>query len=83
MHDPDSGKTSPRSFSFYAVIPLQSFAVLRDLPTSASVVVHVSTDIMGAIQFSSISGSEMTWQTESQTAVPVSYYEFIVSYEEK
>jgi hypothetical protein len=78
--DRDSGKKYPESFSFYAILSAETFAVLRDLPSSATVSLHLATELVGPIQFTDALGFEMTWNTEQHRVVPVTSFELAVSY---
>jgi hypothetical protein len=78
--DPDSGKKYSESLSFYATLSVETFVVLRDLPPSASVSLHLVTEILGPIQFTDALGFDMTWNTEQYKVVPVAHFEVVVSY---
>lgn len=82
IEDPDTSKTYPESFSFYALITPEIYNTLRDAPSTAVITLHLHFDMKGAIQFGDIMGFEKIWNIESQKAVPVKYFDLVVSYPE-
>lgn len=82
IEDPDTGKTDPESFSFYAQLTPEIYSTLRDAPSTSIITLYLSFDLMGAIQFGDIMGNEKIWNTESQKIVPVEYFDLVASYPE-
>jgi hypothetical protein len=77
--DRDTGKVSPPSFSFYALAHPDLFALLRDAPLGLSFELHVSTDLLGPIQYCDHLGLGVSWDTSRADPVPVKSYEVLIS----
>lgn len=79
--DPDTGKTYPPSISFYAVVPQNIFDSLVKAPQTARITLNLSTELMGAIRFNDSLGYEKVWNTDQQSAVQISYFDFSVQHD--
>ena len=81
IRDSDTGKTYPPSFSFYALLPKSILDALVGAPQTARITLNLSTDLMGAIRFNDTMGYEKVWNTEDQSAIQISYFDFSVQHE--
>ena len=81
VRDTDTGEIYPATISFYALIPEKIFDILRSAPVTAGYKLNLSTELMGAIQFSDPLGFEKIWNIGQQRSVKVPYFDFSVEHD--
>jgi hypothetical protein len=77
LEDIDTGSTSPPSISFYARVPSNIFALMRDSHPNSLLELTIQTAFMGAIRFNDPMGCAKIWDTLQQNPMPVESYEII------
>lgn len=78
--DPDTGKITGPTASFYAVISGGLADKLLAAPPEARIELNVSTELMGAIQFNDSLGFQKKWDTAASVQVPVQFFGINIVY---